>query len=167
VLADLHIGQRTSAVAKLKAIVTRGPSYVPDAGIRDVAESWAGMHLEPRLLVDLEARRRERVLGRASQILSLTEGEAHPARRQAFEVLGALAVAEGRWHDAVSALETLSADAELPAERRSDFLITAGDIFARNHHDPAAASALYERARELWPGNSALARPSVTSVRNT
>ena len=167
VLADLHIGQRTSAVAKLKAIVTRGPSYVPDNGIRDVAESWAGMHLEPRLLVDLEARRRERVLGRASEILSLTDGEAHPARRQAFEVLGALAVAEGRWHDAVAALETLSGDAELPSERRSDFLVTAGDIFARNHHDPAAASALYERARELWAGNSALARPSVTQVRGT
>jgi tetratricopeptide (TPR) repeat protein len=167
VLADLHIGQRTSAVAKLRAIVTRGPSYVPDAGIRDVADSWAGMHLEPRLLVDIEARRRERVLGRATQILSLTDGETHPARRQAFEVLGALAVAEGRWHDAIAALETLSADTELSPERRSDFLVAAGDIFARNHHDPAAAAALYERARELWPGNSALVRPSVALVRAT
>jgi hypothetical protein len=154
-------------VAKLKAIVTRGPSYVPDNGIRDVAESWAGMHLEPRLLVDLEARRRERVLGRAAQILTLTDGEPHPARRQAYEVLGALAVAEGRWHDAVTALETLSADTELAAERRSDFLVAAGDIFARNQHDPAAANALYDRARELWSGNSALARPSVALVRGT
>jgi tetratricopeptide (TPR) repeat protein len=167
VLADLHIGQRTSAVAKLRAIVTRGPSYVPDAGIRDVADSWAGMHLEPRLLVDIEARRRERVLGRATQILSLTDGETHPARRQAFEVLGALAVAEGRWHDAIAALESLSANTELSPERRSDFLVAAGDIFARNHHDPAAAAALYERARELWPGNSALARPSVGLVRGS
>jgi uncharacterized protein HemY len=125
------------------------------------------MHLEPRLLVDIEARRRERVLGRATQILSLTDGETHPARRQAFEVLGALAVAEGRWHDAIAALESLSANTELSPERRSDFLVAAGDIFARNHHDPAAAAALYERARELWPGNSALARPSVGLVRGS
>jgi tetratricopeptide (TPR) repeat protein len=162
-LADLHIGQRTAAVAKLRAIVTRGPSYIPDAGIRDVAESWAGMHLEPRLLVDIEARRRERVLGRATEVLALEAGADHPARRQALEVLGALAVAEGRWVDAIAALEELSADTAFSPERRSDFLLAAGDIFARAHHDPAAAQTLYDRARELWPGNSSLLRPSLTT----
>jgi tetratricopeptide (TPR) repeat protein len=160
-VADLHIGQRIAAVAKLKAIVTRGPSYVPDNGIRDVAESWAGMHLEPRLLVDLEARRRERVLARATEVLALTEGEPQPARRMAHEILGALALAEGRWPDAIASLEVLSADTYFSVERRSEFLVAAGDIFARNNHDPTAAEALYARARQLWPGNSDLLRPGI------
>ena len=162
ILADLHIGQRAAAVARLKAIVTRGASYSPEAGIRDVAESWAGMHLEPRLLVDIESRRRERVLGRATEIVALTDGEeAHPARRQALEMLGALAVAEGRWEDAITILDALSGDEAFSPEQRSAFLVTAADIYGRNNHDPATAHTLYERARVLWPGNSALARPGV------
>jgi tetratricopeptide (TPR) repeat protein len=162
-LADLHIGQRAAAIAKLRAIVTRGPSYSPEAGIRDVAESWAGMHLEPRLLVDLETRRRERILTRATEVLALTDGEDHPARRQATELLGALAVAEGRWSDALAALETLAHDESFPAERRSDFWLAAGDILARDPHDPAASQACYERARLLWPGNSGLVLRGITA----
>ncbi len=164
-IADLHVGQRLAAVGKLKAIVTRGPSYVPDNGIRDVAESWAGMHFEPRLLVDLEARRRDRVLTRATEVLSLIESDAEPAapRRQALQILGALAVAEGRWPDAIAALEVLSGDTNFTPEQRAEFLITAGDIFGRNNHDPTAAEALYHRARVLSPGNSDLLRSGVVA----
>ena len=156
IIADLHIGQRTSAIAKLRTIVTRGPSYVPDAGIRDVAESWAGMHLEPRLLVDVEPRRRERVSGRATQVLALTEGQRLPARRDALEILGALAMAQGRWDAAVTALEALATDDAFEAERRSDFLVTAGDIVAQHYGDPTAARASYRRARTFWSGNPSL-----------
>ncbi len=157
-IADLHIGMRTSAIAKLKVIVTRGPSYSPEAGIRDVAESWAGMHLEPRLLVDVDTRRRERVLARASEVLTLTEGEPHPARREVLEMVGALAVAEGRWDDALGALEVLSGDDAFAPDRRSDFLVTAADIVVRNYRDPAAAQRLYDRARTLWPHNPGIKR---------
>jgi tetratricopeptide (TPR) repeat protein len=155
-IADLHIGMRASAIAKLRAIVTRGPSYSPEAGIRDVAESWAGMHLEPRLLVDVDARRRERVLARASEVLALTEGGKHPARREALEMLGALAVAEGRWHDALGALEVLSADEDFSTQRRSEFLVTAAELVGRNYRDADAAQQLYDRARALWPHNPGL-----------
>ena len=155
-LADLHIGQRASAVAKLKTIVTRGASYVPDAGIRDVADSWAGMHLEPRLLVDLEPRRRGRVMSRATEALSLVEDERDPVRGQVLEMLGALAVAEGRWSDAVATLEALVADEAFEPERRSDFLVAGGDILVRHFGDSLTARALYDRARALWPGNPSL-----------
>ena len=91
-IADLHIGQRAAAIARLKTIVTRGASYVPDAGIRDVAESWAGMHLEPRLLVDVEpAPARSACSARASEVLALVEDERDPVRGQALEMVGALA----------------------------------------------------------------------------
>ena len=156
VLADLHIGQRTAALTKLRAIVTRGPSYSPEAGIRDVAESWAGMHLEPRLLVDLESRRRERVVGRATEVLAITEGVGTPSRRQALEILAALAMAESRWSDALVALETLMVDEAFSAERRSDFALAAGDILAHSLRDTAAAQRFYERARRLWPESSGL-----------
>ena len=147
---------RASAIVKLRAIVTRGPSYSPEAGIRDVAESWAGMHLEPRLLVDVDTRRRERVLARAAEVLALTEGDRHPARREALEMLGALAVAEGRWHDALSALEALSSDDAFSTQRRSEFLVTAAEIVGRNYRDPTAAQQLYDRAKVLWPHNPGL-----------
>jgi len=155
-LADLHIGQRASAVAKLKTIVTRGASYVPDAGIRDVADHWAGMHLEPRLLVDLEPRRRARVMARATEALALVVDERDPVRGQVLEMLGALAVAEGRWSDAVATLEALVADEAFEPERRSDFLVAGGDILVRDFGDSLTARALYERARALWPGNPSL-----------
>ncbi len=155
-LSDLHIGQRIAAVTKLRAIITRGPSYSPEAGIRDVAESWAGMHLEPRLLLDLESRRRERVVGRATEVLAITEGVNTPSRRQALEILAALAMAESRWSDALVALETLMVDEAFSAERRSDFALAAGDILAHSLRDTAAAQRFYDRARRLWPGSSGL-----------
>ncbi len=148
-LSDLHVGQRTTAAARLADIVTRVGSYAPEAGIRDVAESWAGMHLEPRLLVGMEARRRERALSRAQEALGLLEAEAAKpppipgsdaatrpdqraalaaARRLALEMIGAVALAEGRWPDALAALEALAADPGFEAARRAQFLLAAGDV---------------------------------------
>ena len=156
-IADVHIGQRNAAIAKLKTIVTRGASYVPDAGIKDVADHWAGMHIEPRLLVDVEPRRRQRVLERVSQVLSLVEDEHDPVRGQALEIVGAMAMAEGRWSDAMATLEALYSDtAFFDDERRSDFLVAAGDILVQQYGDTTAARALYDRARGLWPGNPSL-----------
>jgi hypothetical protein len=164
VLADLHLGQRATAIAKLGEIVTRGPSYSPEAGIRDVAEGWAGMHLEPRLLVGLEPRRHERALRRAREVLALTEGTSGPARRQALEVSGALAIADGRWEDALVALEPLAADPAFEPERRAAFLIAAGDVMARRYGDIEVAEPFYDRAQTLWPGNPRFARPAEKST---
>ena len=161
-LADLHVGQRVSAVAKLGEIVTRGPSYAPEAGIRDVAESWAGMHLEPRLLVTLEARRHERILRRAREAFALTDGGADEARRQALEILGALAVVDGRWEEAFSALEALAADMAFEPQRRAEFLLAAGDVMARHYGDRDVAEPFYERAQALWPGHPRFGRPPQT-----
>ena len=155
-IADLHIGQRAAATARLKTIVTRGASYVPDAGIRDVADSWAGMHIEPRLLINVEPRRRQRALGRASEVLALVEDERDPVRGQALEIVGALAMAEGRWSDAIATLEALSADQAFDDERRSDFLVAAGDILVQHYGDSMTARTLYDRARALWSGNPSL-----------
>jgi len=155
-IADLHIGQRAAAIARLKTIVTRGASYVPDAGIRDVADHWAGMHIEPRLLIDVDPRRRQRVMGRASEVLALVEDERDPVRGQALEIVGALAMAEGRWSDALATLEALSGDEAFEVERRSDFMIAAGDILVQHYGDTMAARALFDRARALWPGNPSL-----------
>jgi tetratricopeptide (TPR) repeat protein len=158
-LADLHVGQRVSAVGKLGEIVTRGPSYSPEAGIRDVAESWAGMHLEPRLLVTLESRRRERILRRAREAFALTDGETDAARREALEILGALAVIDGRWEEAFSALDALGADATFEPQRRAEFLLAAGDVMARRYGDREVAEPFYERAQALWPGHARFGRP--------
>ena len=159
-LADLHVGQRISAVAKLGEIVTRGPSYAPEAGIRDVAESWAGMHLEPRLLVTLEARRHERILRRAREAFELTDGGADDARRQALEILGALALVDGQWEEAFRALEALAADPTFESQRRAEFLLAAGDVMARHYGDLAVAEPFYGRARALWPGHVRFGRPA-------
>jgi tetratricopeptide (TPR) repeat protein len=158
-LADLHVGQRVSAVAKLGEIVTRGPSYSPEAGIRDVAESWAGMHLEPRLLVMLETRRRERILRRAREAFALTDGGTDAARREALEILGALAVIDGRWEEAVSTLDALAADSTFEPQRRAEFLLAAGDVMARRYGDRDVAEPFYERAQALWPGSPRFGRP--------
>ena len=152
-LADLYVGQRISAVAKLGEIVTRGPSYAPEAGIRDVAESWAGMHLEPRLLASLETRRHERILRRAREAFALTDDGANEARRQAVQILGALAVVDGRWEEAFSALEALAADVAFEPERRAEFLLAAGDVMARHYGDRDVGAPFYERAQALWPGH--------------
>ena len=114
------------------------------------------MHLEPRLLVDLEPRRRTRVMERATEALALVEDERDPVRGQALEIVGALAMAEGRWGDAIATLEALSADEAFDDERRSDFLVAAGDILVQHYGDSVAARTLFDRARGLWPGNPSL-----------
>ena len=89
-------------------------------------------------------------------------------------MLGALAVAEGRWHDALSALEALSSDEAFSTQRRSEFLVTAAEIVGRNYRDTTAAQQLYDRAKVLWPHNPgptrrqpprALDPPAVSALR--
>jgi tetratricopeptide (TPR) repeat protein len=158
-VADLHVGQRVSAVAKLGEIVTRGPSYSPEAGIRDVADSWAGMHFEPRLLATLESRRRERILRRAREAVALIDGGPAAARREALEILGALAMVDGRWEEAVTTLDALAADATFEPQRRAEFLLAAGDVMARRYGDRDVAEPFFERAKALWPGSPRFGRP--------
>jgi tetratricopeptide (TPR) repeat protein len=179
-LADLHIGQRATAAAKLATVVTRGGSYSPEVGIRDVAESWAAMHLDPRLLVGMETRRRERALARARESLALADAQtARPppipgseatsrgdqraavvaARRLALEMVGALAMAEGLWDEALAALEALAADTGFEPARRAQFILAAGDVVARQKGDPGAADPYQARARALWPSAARFGRP--------
>ena len=75
------------------------------------------------------------------------------AVRPALEVIGAFAVGDGRWQDALAINERLAADDGLDAERRADFMVAGGDICARQYGDEATAKALYDKARELWPGH--------------
>jgi predicted RNA polymerase sigma factor len=114
------------------------------------------MHIEPRLLIDVDPRRRQRVLARASEVLSLVEDETDPVRGQALEIVGALAMVEGRWSDALATLEALAADGTFDDERRADFLIAAGDILVQQYGDTMSARTLFDRARALWPGNPSL-----------
>ena len=84
-------------------------------------------------------------------------------RGQALEIVGALAMAEGRWSDALATLEALSGDEAFEVERRSDFMIAAGDILVQHYGDTMAARALFDRARALWPGNPSLWHVSESS----
>jgi tetratricopeptide (TPR) repeat protein len=178
-LSDLHVGQRATAAAKLAEVVARSRSYAPEAGIRDVAESWAGMHLEPRLLLGMDARRRQRALARAQEALVLADEQAgrpppipgtEPARaeqraavaaagRLTLEIVGAVALAEGRWEDALAALEIAAADTGFDPVRRAQFLLTAGDVVARQSGNRAAAEPFHARARALWPSAARFGRP--------
>jgi len=159
-LADLHIGQRATAVARLGAVITRGGTFVPDVGIRDVAETWGGMRLEPRLLAGMERPRRDRALGRTAEALALAEGVSPPARQQAREarqILGALAMVEGRWDDALAALAALADDEGLTGAERADVLVAAGDILGGKRGDAAGAQRMYERAAAASPHEARLA----------
>ena len=89
-------------------------------------------------------------------MLALVEDERDPVRGQALEIVGALAMAEGRWSDAIATLEALSADQAFDDERRSDFLVAAGDILVQHYGDSMTARTLYDRARALWSGNPSL-----------
>jgi tetratricopeptide (TPR) repeat protein len=152
-LADLHIGQRAAAQARLATVVTRGGSFIPDVGIRDVAESWGGMRLEPRLLAGADRMRRERAAARAREAAGLTAG---PVRREALEILGALAVVEERWEDALTALRELAGDDTLTPADRAGFVVAAGDILAHKHSDREGAERLYEEAAALHPNDGRL-----------
>lgn len=149
VLCDLHVAQRSGAVARLGAMVNNGGKFVADAGIRDVAESWAGMRLEPRLLTGLDGERRVRTIKRAGEALTLVEGEPGPVRAAARQVLGALAVVEKRWSDALGLLEALAADESSDPRERCGYLLAAGDIRHHEKRDPDGAQLCYQRARGL------------------
>ena len=114
------------------------------------------MHLEPRLLVDVDTRRRERVLARASEVLTLTRGSRHPARR------------EERWRwwgrsPSPKAAGTMPSapwrrfgDEGVRAQRRSEFLVTAADIvvIATTATPPPPSNST--TAPKSWPHNPGL-----------
>jgi Tetratricopeptide repeat len=158
-IADLHVAERVQATARLAVVITRGGGFSPDVGIRDVAESWAGMRAEPRLLANMDRPRRDRVLARATEALALAVGtkppgadEAHVAR----EILGALAFVEERWEDALGLLAALADEPSTKPAVAAGFLIAAGDIRATKLGDRAAAQVLYDRATALAPKDSRL-----------
>ncbi|MES1205350.1 MAG: hypothetical protein ABUS79_05385 [Pseudomonadota bacterium] len=161
-LADLHVAQRLVAAGRVGALLA-GP--MPQGGLRDVADSWASMRFDPRLLRGLEGDRRARVLSRLKEVLALTENNArHPARSTARETLAALAVVDRRWADALSLLDSFGADATLDEGRRCLFLVTAGDILLHQQGDVAGAAARYQSARALNPREPRLARAGIVSV---
>ena len=84
--------------------------------MRELAETWAAMRFEPRLLGGLEGDRRTRVLDRLRDALA-TERCPPAARRLALGIRGALAIVERRWAEARDALEFLSADSGAGRER--------------------------------------------------
>ena len=95
-------------------------------------------------------------------MLALVEDERDPVRGQALEIVGALAMAEGRWSDAIATLEALSADEAFDDERRSDFLVAA-----RRHPRAAlrrfgdGAYAVRSRARAVAGESVAVARDGI------
>jgi len=67
------------------------------------------------------------------------------------------------WRELKRTLDALSADEAFDDERRSDFLIAAGDILVQHYGDSVAARTLFDRARGLWPGNPSLWHVSESS----
>ncbi|HEY2731809.1 MAG TPA: hypothetical protein VGK52_17825 [Polyangia bacterium] len=159
-IADLHVAARAQATARLSAVVTRGGGFSPDVGIRDVAESWSAMRAEPRLLANMDRARRERVLARATEALALAVGISPPALEEASlarEILGALAVVEERWQDALGLLAALAEGATARPADACGFLLAAGDIRGGKLGDTDGAKALYARAAAVAPRDSRLA----------
>jgi len=149
-ICDVHIAQRQAATAQLASMV--GSS---SAGMRDLAETWAAMRFEPRLLGGLEGDRRTRVLDRLRDALA-TDRCPPAARRLALGVRGALAIVERRWGEARDALEFLSADAGAVASDRCGYLIAAGDIAMHVERNAEAGQRFYARARAQSAGDPRL-----------
>jgi tetratricopeptide (TPR) repeat protein len=149
-LCDVHIGQRLGAMARLASLVEAG------SGARDVADSWAAMRIEPRLLGGLEGDRRERVVRRLREALAIPDSRLQVARRQAWEILGAMAVVEQRWADAREALDRLAADPGASSSDRCGYLLAAGDIAGNMQKDAEAAARFYARARATNGGDPRL-----------
>jgi hypothetical protein len=131
------------------------------------------MRIEPRLTSGLEGERRERVLKRAAEALALAQAQAQSGQAgqaaqgaiaqplashvlEALQILGAMAMLERRWGDALSVLDTLGADQRLSPAERARFLIAAGDIAAQRMQNRPASRRFYGRARELVPTDSRL-----------
>ncbi|HSZ83944.1 MAG TPA: hypothetical protein VLA14_16780 [Polyangia bacterium] len=166
-IADLHVAQRVQATARLSAVVTRGGGFSPDVGIRDVAESWSAMRAEPRLLAGMDRARRDRVVARATEALALAVATSPPAldeARFAREILGALAVVEERWDDAIGLLLALGDDPAMPRAAACGFLVAAGDLRASKLGDRAGAQPLYDRAAALSPRDSRLVTRQQSAV---
>jgi len=164
-LADLHVAQRNAAAIRLASLLPGARENEGAAGARDVAESWASMRFEPRLLGGVDNERRARALGRLAEVLSLTEAIPEDASRAgARETLAALALCDRRWADAVSLLDGLGSEPSLDARRRCLFLCAAGDVVLFHQRDAAGAAARYRRARALNPHEPRLGRPSVTQL---
>jgi tetratricopeptide (TPR) repeat protein len=149
-ICDVHIAQRQAATTQLSSMV--GSS---SAGMRDLAETWAAMRFEPRLLGGLEGDRRTRVLDRLRDALA-TDRCPPAARRLALGVRGALAIVERRWGEARDALEFLSADAGAVASERCGYLIAAGDIAIHVERNAEAGQRFYTRARAQSAGDPRL-----------
>jgi len=161
-IADLHVGQRLAASAMVARMVA-GPSS--SSGVRDVADSWASMRFERRLLVGVEGDRRARILARLADVMTLTEAvPRHPARVMTREILAALAVVDGRWADALMLLDGLGADQALDASRRCLFLVAAGDVLLHQQGDMAGAALRYQRARALNPAEPRLGRAGIVQM---
>ena len=161
-LADLHIAQRFAATARVAAM----PGIpVAGAGLRDVAESWASMRFDPRLLAGVDDDRRGRVLSRLQEVLSLTEHDArHPAREVARQTWAALAMVDRRFADAVETLDALAADEAIDPRRRALFAVAAGDILFHEQGDVAGAALHFGRARALNPSESRLVRAGTLQI---
>lgn len=143
-LADVHLAQRIGAAGRLIAMLGFGRGW--ESGVRDIAESWAGMRLEPRLLGALEGERRQRVTSRIAQ--ALTVDAVHPI---ALQVSAALAMLDERWTDAVAGLERLAALSGEPAAERGVYLEAAGDILLWKKLDRMGGQEAYRRAAALRP----------------
>ena len=149
-LCDVHIAQRLSATAQLATMVAG-----TGGGVRDLADSWAAMRIEPRLLGGLEGDRRTRVLDRLREALAVNSCPP-AARKQAWEIRGALAIVERRWADAREALELLSADPVAAPLDRCGYLIAAGDIAMNVDRNAELADRFYARARAVSAGDARL-----------
>jgi tetratricopeptide (TPR) repeat protein len=161
-LADLHVGQRVVATSEVLAMLGGRAS---STGLRDVADSWASMRFDPRLLAGVEGDRRARVLSRLVEVMALTESNVrHAARATARETLAALAVVDRRWADALSLLESLGADRGLEVDRRCLFLVLAGDVLVHRQGDVEGAASRYQLAGALNPAEPRLGRAGIASV---
>src|SRR5262249_23682176 len=115
---------------------------------RDVAESWAAQRLEPRLLAQIEPPVRRRAEGALGRCLAL-----RPKHAGALQALASLAVARGKWDDALLQLDRCVDIHDLDKGRRCDLLTLAGDICARKTLDRPRAERYYRRALQLFPGS--------------
>jgi hypothetical protein len=117
------------------------------------------MRLEPRLLGGLDRPRRDRIVSRTMEAATLASGQpaAEQPAREARQILGALAMVEGRWDDALAALSALADDEGLTPAERADVLLAAGDLLAGKRGDPAGAERMYERAALASPHDPRLA----------
>jgi tetratricopeptide (TPR) repeat protein len=161
-LADLHIAQRAVAANRIAAMLA-GPSS--PAGLRDVADSWASLRFDPRLLAGIDGDRRSRVHARLGEVLTLTaKTPSHPARAIARETQTALAMVDQRWTEVLSSLDGFGADGALDTKRRGLFLVSAGDILLYRQGDMVGATLRYQRAGALNPQEPRLARQGIVQL---